>query len=159
MAAKPILYRKRYFPKENIHLKDDIILKLTDDIIVTRWNTLKPRKDIAMGISAYFLKEGYKISKIYNANHELVYWYCDIIEAEHDSSNNIYTFHDLLVDILIYPDGRVQVVDLDELGDLLEDGTITPFICTKALRISNKLLTLIYHDRFQELTKIIEELE
>lgn len=159
MEADLILYRKRFYPDESIHLKDDIVLKQTDDVIVTKWNTLKPRKDIARGISAYFLKDGYKISKIYNCNHELVYWYCDIIEVQHTPDTNTYIFLDLLIDVLIFPDGQVHVVDLDELGDLLASGKISPQLCTKALRISDQLLNIIYHNKFNELTNVIEELE
>ncbi|MEG1459654.1 MAG: DUF402 domain-containing protein [Acetivibrio sp.] len=159
MNVSPELYRRRYFPNELIHLKDDILLKQTDAIIVTKWDTLKPRTDICRGISAYFIKEGFKISKIYNHEGSLVYWYCDIIDTEYDSALNSYIFHDLLIDILIYPDGKVKVVDLDELGDLLLDNTIDAAFCSKALKTANALLDIIYNHHFKEFQKVIEELE
>lgn len=159
MKALPKLYRKRYYPEELIYLKDDIILKQTDTYIITKWDTLKPRKDICRGISAYFLKEGYKISKVYNHENNLVYWYCDIIDTEYIEKENAYIFHDLLMDVLIYPDNRIEVVDLDELGVLLEDGKITIKMCSRALKIADSLLKLLYNHEFYNLQNIIEELE
>lgn len=59
------IYRRRMIPDECILLKDDIILEQTKDLIVTKWNTLKPRRDFHHGYSCYFLSYGYKVSKLY----------------------------------------------------------------------------------------------
>ena len=56
-SSKPNLYRKRIIPEEMILLKDDEILHLDSRIIVTKWDSLKPRKDFSNGISAYFLND------------------------------------------------------------------------------------------------------
>ena len=45
-----LLYRKRFIPMETIALKDDKILLWQDDLIVTKWNSLKPRRDIGSGL-------------------------------------------------------------------------------------------------------------
>ena len=95
------LYRRRYMPDETVELKDDLILYRDDNILVTKWNILKPRKDIDHGISVYYMKDGFKISKVFDANDKLVYWYCDIIETEYRPEENTYIFHDLLIDVLI----------------------------------------------------------
>ena len=92
------LFRRRFLPDEVTELKDDTVLFLSDDLILTKWNVLKPRKDIAYGISAYFIDLGIKVSKVYNASEELVYWYCDIVEPVIDKATHTYTFNDLLVD-------------------------------------------------------------
>ncbi len=159
MEKLPELYRRRYVPNELIHLKDDIIIKQASGLIITKWDTLKPRADINRGISAYFMNDGYKISKVYNHQNELVYWYCDIIDTEFNEEDNAYIFHDLLIDILVRPDGSIQIVDLDELGDLLSEGKITPSISAKALKTADTLLKLMYNNRFDTLQNIIEELE
>lgn len=159
MGKAPALYRKRYLPDEVIFLKDDVILKHTNEIIVTKWDTLKPRCDIKRGLSAYFLNEGYKVSKIYGPNDTLVYWYCDIIDTVYNERENSYIFHDLLADVLIYPDGMVKVVDLQEIGDLLEKGAITEAMCIKALRTTDKLLSVIYSGGFHSLQRVVEDLE
>ena len=133
------LYRKRYIPNECILLKNDRILKAENNLILTCWNTLKPRKDISFGYSAYFIDKGFKVSKMYNAQKELVYWYCDIIDTQYDSKTNTYIFQDLLADVLIYPDNSIKVLDLDEIAILLEKGTICSNTVCKALHILNDL--------------------
>ena len=65
MKDNPILYRKCMIPEECVLLKDDEILEITDDIIITRWNTLKPKRELHHGFSCYFLKHGFKVSKFF----------------------------------------------------------------------------------------------
>ena len=91
------LFRRRFMPDEITELKDDTIIMATDDVIITKWDVLKPRKDISTGISAYFLKKGIKVSKVFDSNGSLVYYYCDIIETLHDNDRDEYTFNDLLI--------------------------------------------------------------
>ena len=45
------LFRRRYIPDEIKELKDDVVLSADDKMILTKWNVLKPRKDIARGVS------------------------------------------------------------------------------------------------------------
>ena len=64
--ANPILYRKRLIPEECVLLKDDRLLYRDEEIIVTAWNTLKPRKDLHHGLSCYYLGVGIKVSRLYD---------------------------------------------------------------------------------------------
>ncbi len=153
------LYRRRYVPDEITELKDDKILLAKDDIIVTDWHVLKPRKDIDRGISIYYIHKGFKISKIYDAQNQLVYWYCDIIETEFDAQRNSYTFHDLLIDVLVYPDKRVEVVDLDEFADFTEKQLLPADLLGKALHRTNNLLQHIYHGEFEDLIQPMVKFE
>lgn len=157
MKSQWNLYRKRYLPDEIVHLKDDIVLYQDETKIVTSWDTLKPRKDIKRGISAYFMDEGIKVSKVFNAKDELVYWYCDIIRTEKDGSSLI--FHDLLVDIIVYPDSSVKVVDLDELGLLLKEGKIDVSFVSDALTLSDRLLSSIYNGDFGRYQSVINQFD
>lgn len=152
------LFRRRFIPDETVELKDDIILSMdnNNNIIITKWNVLKPRNDIDHGISAYFINDGIKVSKIFNSDGDLVYWYCDIIETIHD--NNTYTFNDLLIDIIIHPDGKVEVVDMDEFADVMENGILTNNTIAKALRCANSLLKDIYSGNFEKYTRYIEKI-
>ena len=152
------LFRRRFIPEEIVELKDDKILSIdkTNNIIITKWNVLKPRNDIDHGISAYFINDGIKVSKIFNSDGNLVYWYCDIIETVHD--NNTYTFNDLLIDIIIHPDGKVEVVDMDEFADVMENGILTNNTIAKALRCANSLLKDIYSGNFGKYTRYIEKI-
>ena len=148
------LYRKRYIPDEIIYLKDDKILYKDDNKIVTEWNVLKPRNDFAKGISCYFINEGYKISKFMDINNNLVYYYCDIIEVEYNKNENSYIFNDLLVDVIIFPDGKVEVVDINEIVDALDNNVISYEIAKIALRKLDNLLTLVYSDKLFDLVEV-----
>ena len=142
--AYPTLIRKRLIPFEAVPLKDDIIDIMEDGLIVTHWNVLKPRKDFQKGISCYFYKEGYKISRFMDADGKLVYFYCDIIDSEYDDKTDSYIFTDLLADVIIYPDGRVKVVDVGEIAEAMEKGIISDGLVIKALSRLNKLLDIVY---------------
>ena len=101
MKENPIIYRKRMIPEECILLKDDILLEVTDDIIVTKWNTLKPKRELHHGFSCYFLKQGFKVSKFYRADNTLMYWYCDIVDYDYNEETNTLVATDLLADVII----------------------------------------------------------
>lgn len=155
MDADIQLYRRRFIPDEMKLLADDKILYMDDDIIITSWNTLKPRSDFASGISAYYRKEGFKISRHYGADGTFTRWYCDIVAESKNGNGLIYS--DLLIDVVIFPDGTVRVVDLDEAADALEQGLITAEQLTQALRSTNKLLTYIHQGRLPELTACMSD--
>ncbi len=150
------IYRKRMIPDECILLKDDMILNRTDDLIVTKWNTLKPRRDFHHGYSCYFLKLGFKISKFYREDNSLLYWYCDIVDYTYQDADNTLIVTDLLADVVVYPDGYVKVLDLNELAIALEKNLCEPQIITQALRKLDSLLNLIYDDKFDILSAEIE---
>lgn len=156
---KPVIYRKRIIPEEIILLDKDEILYSDEDRIVTRWNTIKPKKILHHGCSCYFLKEGYKVSKFYREDGSLIYWYCDIINYKFDPEENSYVFTDLLADVLVYPDGKVEVVDVGEIADALEDGTLSIGEMIPALRSLDALLGLIYSGKFFDIQDMINRIE
>ena len=59
---------------------------------------------------------------------------------------------DLLADVIIYPDGFVKVVDLDELVTALEARSISLDTLKASLNKLNKLLNVIYAGNFTSLT-------
>ena len=156
---KPIMYRKRIIPEEIILLDKDEVLYLDDEHIVTRWNAIRPKKILHHGCSCYFLKEGFKVSKFYREDGTLMYWYCDIIDYTYDKKDNSYVFTDLLADVLIYPDGRVEVVDVGEIADALTDGTLSVEKMIPALRSLDKLLKIIYSGEFSKIQDMINAVE
>ena len=157
MKENPILYRKRMIPEECVLLKDDVILEVSDDIIITKWNTLKPKRELHHGYSCYFLKHGFKISKFYRADNSLMYWYCDIVDYDYTEETNTLIVTDLLADVIVYPDGYTRVLDLDELALASERKLCDPSRLTLALRHLDSLLNLIYEDKFDALTAQIEK--
>lgn len=153
----PILYRRRLIPEECVLLKDDRLLYRDDSLIVTAWNTLKPRKDIHHGRSCYYLHENMKVSRFYKEDGSLLYWYCDIVKYDYDETTDTYVVTDLLADVIIYPDGFVKVVDIDELATAKEAGLLDDEGLKTALLSLNKLLQTIYAGGFEELQEPLEK--
>ena len=153
----PILYRKRLIPEECVLLKDDRLLYRDEEIIVTAWNTLKPRKDLHHGLSCYYLQEGIKVSRFYDENGSLLYWYCDIVDYDHDAGTDTYIITDLLADVIIYPDGFVKVVDIDELATAKDAGLLTDAMLKQALLTLSRLLQIIYDGGFEKLQEPLEQ--
>lgn len=154
----PTLYRKRIIPDECVLLKDDIIVKRDDHTIVTKWNTLNPKVTLHHGSSCYFLKEGYKVSKFYRADHSLMFWYCDIVDYEYDSEHDTYIITDLLADVIVTNEGLVKVVDLDEVAQALNEEKISKELVSTCLSRLNSLLDIIYKDKFDILQNELENL-
>jgi len=153
---KPNLYRRRFIPDECVHLKDDVILSIDSEHIVTSWHFLKPKPNLTHAYSCYYMKRGYKISRFYN-NDNIICWYCDILTHEIDTDKNTIIFNDLLADVVYYPDGKLKVLDLDELADAYEKGLITAEMMTKSLRIVDDLLHEIYENGIDNLDKPIRD--
>lgn len=152
----PILYRKRIIPQECILLKDDIILSCDEEHIITSWNALHPKKDLHHGWSCYFLKEGFKVSKFCKEDGTLMYWYCDIVEFDYNHTQNALVVTDLLADVIIYPDGFVKVVDIDELVTALNQNELSLETLKSSLLILDKLLKIIYDGEFSKLQHLLE---
>jgi len=153
------LYRKRIIPEECLLLKGDKLIRVDDEVIITSWTTINPKTEFSHGCSCYFLKQGFKVSKFYRHDNTLLYWYCDIVDYDYNEAENSLTVTDLLGDVILYPDGQIKVVDLDEMADALEKGLISQELLCTALRRLNDLLTMIYRDKFDRLQSPLELLE
>ena len=75
------------------------------------------------------------------------------------SFTGIATSSTTLADVLIYPDGKVEVVDVGEIADALTDGTLKTDEMIPALRSLDKLLALIYSGRFGKIQDFINNIE
>ena len=154
------LFRKRHIPEECVPLKKDRILHLDNSRLVTAWNVLKPRPDFASGISLFDFEKHWKITRVAKADGSLYHWYCDIM-VMHISKNtegNIASclMEDLLIDIVVEPDGSVHVLDLDEAAEAFEKGLITGSDLTLALNAADALLRVIRNGDFKEYQNLIE---
>lgn len=157
----PVLYRKRLIPDECVCLKDDEIIYFSEaeKRIITKWHAIKPRKDLHHGYSAYYWNEGFKISKFYSETGDLNYWYCDIIDVSYDKAANEFVATDLLADVLIYPDGFVKVVDLEEITEAFDKGLLSLDLMKASIKRLSHLLSLIYSGEFESYQKQLEEFE
>ena len=152
------IFRKRFCPKECIELSDDIRLFEGEHLLITKWKTIRPKKELSHGLSLYLPEDGLKISRFLRADGELLYWYCDIISAEPGEEGGT-VFTDLLVDIVVYPDGKLQIWDLGEAGDVLRRGEISPELLADSLRQTDDLLRIIYRGRFPALQQVLIDAE
>ncbi|MDO5402679.1 MAG: DUF402 domain-containing protein [Eubacteriales bacterium] len=149
------LFRKRLIPAECISLKDDQIIHIEHNQIITKWKTFRPKADFSHGISYYVLDKGWKISRFFKEDNTLAYIYCDIIDTFYNASKDTYTFTDLLADVII-KDNQVKVVDLDELADACSLGLISNEMLVSSLHKLNNLLTAIYDKSFEEYLKVLD---
>ena len=83
----------------------------------------------------------------------------DIIYPEYKASENTLIVTDLLADVIIYPDGFVKVVDLDEMVPALDSGGLSIPLLKRALTSCNALLAQIYAGKLDELLAPINALE
>lgn len=150
------ILRHRLIPAELIELKDDVIVNQTDEFLLTKWKTLHPKHDFSHGSSCYFFKEGIKVSKFYRSDNSLLYWYIDIVDFSFDETEKSMTATDLLADVVIYPDGHYQVVDLDELAEALEKNLITKEQLIECLNNLNHLLSMVARDKFDRFQNYLD---
>ena len=147
----PVIFRKRLIPDECIELRDDVILEYTPGLIITSWNALKPKKDLHHGFSCYYPDDGYKVSRFCDKDDNLLYWYCDIVDYSYSDDRSKLIVTDLLVDVIIYPNGLIKVVDLDELSEASRSDLLSRSDVEKTLDRLDSLLNKIYQGHFNEL--------
>ena len=87
----------------------------------------------------------------------MLYWYCDIVNYDYQNDSNTYIVTDLLADVIIYPDGFVKVVDIDELALALDKKLIDESTLKKSLLQLTHLLEIIYAGNFDTLQAPIEK--
>ena len=151
------LYRKRLIPDECICLNNDNIIVQNNTQIITTWKTLHPKNEFAKGISYYVIDKGWKISKFYSKDNELVYIYCDIIDTFYDEKADSYIFTDLLADVIVENNGDIKVIDLDELATALKSGIISSEMIFIALNRLDALLKTIYSGELQKYIAILDQ--
>ncbi len=152
------IYRKRIIPPECLLLKGDEILMANNEVIITKWNTIHPKNDFSHGCSCYFLQLGIKVSKFYRSDNSLLYWYCDIVDYDFNTEENRLTVTDLLADVIVWPNGSVQVMDLDELAEALDQKLIADTQVSTCLKRLNHLLSFIYSDGFHRLQAYLDNI-
>ena len=117
--------RKRFIPEEEVDISGDEVLYDDGALIVTRWLPIRARNDIGWGFSYIWILGHYKISAVFDRTGKFIYWYCDVIKTEYEKDKNKYVFTDLLIDVVIEPDGTCRVLDEDELQEAFLRGFIS----------------------------------
>ena len=71
-------------------------------------------------------------------------WYVDLVTVE--QAANRYTFRDLYIDVMVPMDGRhYRLLDLDEFADAIDQGSLTVWEATDALRRWQRFLDRHLH--------------
>ena len=149
VSSRITLYRKRLIPEEIVPLKSDELLYAGEDRLVTRWRAIHKRSDLDHGLSVYYLREGWKVSRFYLEDGSLKYTYCDIVKFDREGEKLIVT--DLLADVTIDGEGRIEILDLDELAQAFDRGLISKAELIQALKQLNALLARLYAGDLKEL--------
>jgi predicted RNA-binding protein associated with RNAse of E/G family len=67
----------------------------------------------------------YAVTKMLDAQGKVVQWYIDICKQHGRDENGVLWYDDLYLDIVVFPDGEVHLLDQEELDEALEKGWIT----------------------------------
>ncbi|MCS1352390.1 DUF402 domain-containing protein [Mechercharimyces sp. CAU 1602] len=92
-------------------------------------------------LTYYFVKKGYTISKVFDRTGKFLYFYCDVMDMR-QTSRLRYVMVDLLLDLIIYPDGRYHVIDIDEFAVSIEKGQLKKRQQVHALKTLHKMIQL-----------------
>lgn len=84
--------------------------------------------------------EYYAVIAIYDENDYLIEWYVDIILAQGIEEGDIPYYDDLFLDVVIFRDGEITLLDEDELLEALEKKDITKENYDLAYKEGKKIL-------------------
>jgi hypothetical protein len=91
-------------------------------------------------IERYFTDRWYNIYEIYyKENGELKGWYCNVAEPAVISNDGI-SFIDLALDVLVFPNGKIQLLDEEEFARL----DLTPEQNSKSLEAVEELKDIFH---------------
>lgn len=141
-------FKRKFFPPITFDISNDELHYHNDDIMVTSWIPENSDMGVAKAVSVFFLKEGFQISKKFDKKGNFLYWYCDIIAIEQNTQENSITFVDLIADVVVLPNGQVELIDLDEFADAIEKNIIEREYIAQAVRSMHNLLEYIYKQDF-----------
>ncbi|WP_164491565.1 DUF402 domain-containing protein [Staphylospora marina] len=92
-------------------------------------------------LTYYLVRKGYTVSKVFGRSGEFLYYYCDVMQMKQVGRLR-YVMVDLLFDLIVYPDGRYHVLDVDEFADAVEKGQIRKKQQVHALRTLDRMIRL-----------------
>ncbi|MCL2774397.1 MAG: DUF402 domain-containing protein [Oscillospiraceae bacterium] len=84
--------------------------------------------------------ENWKICAMYDDKGIIIEWYFDITRKNSIDENGDPYCDDMYLDAVLMPDGRILILDEDELRDALDNGNITQDEFDMACRVLNELI-------------------
>ncbi len=81
----------------------------------------------------------YCITAMMDEDEKILLWYIDMIAAQGIDADGTPYFDDLYLDLVVYPNGKIIIDDMDELKGALTKGDITQEQFNLALKTSHEL--------------------
>ena len=95
----------------------------------------------------YFaLEQMFNAFALYRGGREFIGWYCNVTHPTTVRDGTIF-WHDLYIDLIVYPDGRLLVLDEDELAESQLEHT-DPALHARILAARDDLLALAATDAY-----------
>ena len=96
--------------------------------------------DIGMKWFQLLPNEGsYLLTAMMNPLGGINLWYIDIVAGYGKDSDGVIYYDDLYLDLLVRPDGDIQVDDMDELEQALKEKDITPELFDLAIAATERV--------------------
>lgn len=92
------------------------------------------------------IDKNYAISTMFDENNNIIQWYIDITKQNSIDKNNEPFYDDLYLDVVVFPNGDVFLLDEDELQEALDCGKITEDDFNLAYQEANKILNGVAKD-------------
>lgn len=80
------------------------------------------------------------LTVIINNQNEIVEWYFDIAKTTDFTEEGVPFIDDLYLDVVMYPSGKLKMIDQDELKEALDSGDITQQDFDLAYKVADKLV-------------------
>lgn len=124
--------------------KGIVALKYIDEVATPQIWEFNGKKTVVCDKGMKWLQlipynDNYSIAAMINKKNEIELWYIDMIADYGIDNDGIAYFHDLYLDLVVYPDGTIKIDDMDELVDAFEQKVINVDLYKLALETSEKL--------------------
>lgn len=129
--------------KKNFKVENGKKIKTFDDNF--KWLEIYPEQNKNIALTACF-----------NDKNEIMSWYFDIAKNSYLTEKGIPCIDDLYLDIMMYPSGKIEMLDEDELKQALEEKDITKEDYDLAYKVAEEIIENI-EGKTNELTKFTEE--
>ena len=141
-----VIENKRYTQKEISNKKFNcyVALIILDSVTIPQTWNYNGEEIIFCDSGMKWLRilpknENFTIMAVMNDRDDIITWYIDIIDGYGFDEDGIIYVNDLFLDLIVYPDGKIIIDDMDELEAALDQKVISIDMYEKALKTSKML--------------------
>lgn len=88
------------------------------------------------------------VTTMFDAKGEVVEWYIDVCKHNGLNEQGVLFYDDLYLDVIVSPDGRMELLDALELDDALQAGLVSSLEYNLAWREADSIMTALEADLF-----------